>query len=469
MEISKMSHLGPPENKALDRFYAPFYKSHRWIHFSGRIAGKLRGTKSLSMYIMSLLFALSLFSCQSDASTVEQTGKPKILWFDSEANFKRFSTQDSIVFYLDRAKETGFNEIVVDVRPVQGDVLYRSDLLDPLTGFDDDFKFERDWDYLDFFLTEAKKRDLKVTVSASILPAGLTETQSGPAFRDSSWDKQLTVGYTPEGLKNMKEMDYLGVFLSPHLHAVRQLVTDYVTEIVSRYPFDSFALDYCRFADPRFDFSDSARLEFEKYIGHQVDKFPEDIFTYRQDGTREPGKYYRDWWEFRAMTIRDLVSHLRTEIKNIQPDIKLTYWAGSWIHAIYGNGQNWAGPGRYDPWQQQEEWASPNYTHAGFADQLDIFMVGAYLPTVHGPADPESIEFALERAKRLIGDDCLVYGSIYGLSNRSNMADAVEHTLGNSAGLMVFDIVQVIEYDLWDEIEEGISRVESPNNQKQSL
>lgn len=425
-------------------------------------------TKRLLSYSIGILLAVILAACQTKKTESMGADKPKILWFDSEANFKRFSTQDSISFYLDRAKETGFNQIVVDVRPVQGDVLYRSELLTPLTGFGNDYTLERDWDYLGFFLQEARKRDLKVTVSASILPAGLTHTKSGPVFRDSSWNDKLTVGYTPDGLKNMKDMDYLGVFLSPHLHSVRQLVVDYVTEIVSGYEFDAFALDYCRFADPRFDFSDSARVAFENYIGQRVDQFPEDIFTYRQDGTRNPGKHYREWWEFRAMTIRDLVSQLRSEIKAIQPDIKLTYWAASWIHAIYGNGQNWAGPDRYDPWQQQEEWATENYTKTGFADQLDIFMVGAYLPTVHGPDDPESIEFALARAKRLIGDDAQVYGSIYALSNRSNMADAVEQTLYDTAGLMVFDIVQVIQYDLWDEIAEGISRAEAPNQKKKS-
>ena len=46
--------------------------------------------------------------------------KEKMLWFDAEANFERFSKKENITYYLDLAKSTGFNKIVVDVRPVQG-------------------------------------------------------------------------------------------------------------------------------------------------------------------------------------------------------------------------------------------------------------------------------------------------------------------------------------------------------------
>ena len=48
-----------------------------------------------------------------------------MLWFDAEANFERFSKKENITYYLDLAKSTGFNS-VVDVRPVQGDALFKS-------------------------------------------------------------------------------------------------------------------------------------------------------------------------------------------------------------------------------------------------------------------------------------------------------------------------------------------------------
>lgn len=81
-----------------------------------------------------------------------------------EANFKRFASQDSIRYYLDRTVECGFNHIVVDVRPISGTVLYESDMLEPLTVVGPD-TVRRDWDYLQCFLDEARKRELKVTPS----------------------------------------------------------------------------------------------------------------------------------------------------------------------------------------------------------------------------------------------------------------------------------------------------------------
>ncbi|HMR19697.1 MAG TPA: hypothetical protein PKA53_10395, partial [Sphingobacterium sp.] len=49
-----------------------------------------------------------------------------ILWFDATANFDRFCDRDSIVFYLQKSKDVGVTDIVVDVKPITGEVLYPS-------------------------------------------------------------------------------------------------------------------------------------------------------------------------------------------------------------------------------------------------------------------------------------------------------------------------------------------------------
>lgn len=56
-----------------------------------------------------------------------------MLWFDAEANFQRFSTQAGIIAMLDKTQEAGFNKIVVDVKPVEGDVLYKSEFMTQAT------------------------------------------------------------------------------------------------------------------------------------------------------------------------------------------------------------------------------------------------------------------------------------------------------------------------------------------------
>jgi uncharacterized lipoprotein YddW (UPF0748 family) len=407
-------------------------------------------------WILIIAIFLCISCSQQEKKIIKE--KPKLLWLDAKANFKRFSHQDSIRYYLDLAKKTGFNEIVVDIRPMQGDVLYKSQILEPLITFGDGYEYERDWDYLQFFIDEAHKRNMRITVSAGILPAGQIKTKTGTVYENESWDDKVCVAYTPEGLKNMKETTDHAIFLNPSLCSVKKFVTDYITEIVSNYDFDAFALDYCRYSNANYDFSDSTRIAFENFINRKIDNYPEDIFTFDEEGNRVPGKYYKQWWEFRSATITNLIMDIRKTIKAIKPDIQLSYWAASWIHSIYGNGQNWASKYYYDPSQIFPEWASETYKNTGFADQLDIFLLGAYLYDVYGLDNDESIEYAIDRAYKLIGDDCKIYGTIYGENNKENMEDAVYLCLTQTEGLMVFDIVQVINYNLWDDIKKGINR-----------
>ena len=97
-----------------------------------------------------ILSILLLFTTYSFAGNINKE-KPKYLWFDAEANFERFSSKDSISYYLEKAKDVGFNQVVVDVKPIYGEVLYKSKILPPLTTVHNKV-IERDWDYLQYFI-----------------------------------------------------------------------------------------------------------------------------------------------------------------------------------------------------------------------------------------------------------------------------------------------------------------------------
>ncbi|MCS2304206.1 hypothetical protein NXX23_20885 [Bacteroides ovatus] len=86
--------------------------------------------------------------------------QPKYLWFDAEANFERFASKDSISYYLEKAKSVGFNQVVVDVKPIYGEVLYKSKILPPLTTVNGKV-IHRDWDYLQYFINEARRLGLE--------------------------------------------------------------------------------------------------------------------------------------------------------------------------------------------------------------------------------------------------------------------------------------------------------------------
>lgn len=412
-----------------------------------------------NIYIYGLmLYLIPGFACSPNHRLGNETGsakeekvvKPKYLWFDAEANFERFSNKDSIIYYVKKAKDVGFTDIVVDVKPIYGKVLYKSKFIPELTQVGN-FSRTIDWDYLQFFIDQAKKNKLRVTVSTTFFPAGNPSTQSGLVYEDPKWDGKTGIEYLPTN--ELKDIRYdktkVAAFLNPLDPQVHGFVMDMVREIVANYDVQGYILDYCRFSGIETEFSETTRKAFEVYIGEKVPNFPRDIFYY-QNNQRVEGKFAKKWYEFRAMVIHDYVKEIKETAKSIKPDIHIEYWAASWYNALYANGQNWASK-NFDT-HAQYSWATENYKNAGFAEHLDAFQIGTYLTKIYGKDDPESIEYGLIRGKRLLKGSTKLYGSIYAVNHKKNIKDAIDITLELSDGIMIFDIVQVIKFNLWDDI-----------------
>ncbi len=434
--------------------------------------------------IPALVAGLSLFSCDGgqtpetpetpDNPTEEPSdpdpepepepvpAKPVVLWIDAEANFSRLRTQANIKRYLDLAEEAGFNAIVVDVKPVQGDVLYDSDLFPHCTTLGGVTLANRGFDYLQFFIDQARERGMRISVSTTIMTLGQPRTQSGPGYTDPYWDDKFCVEYLPTGLQDIRDTDDYGnvfAFLNPVLPEVHDYVMSLVNEIATKYDFDGYVLDYCRYMNINSDFSEASKKAFEEYAGVTVENFPEDIYTFNSNNKTDytPGKYYNQWVEWRSSVIQGYVTDIRETLKSIKPDVDLEYWAASWWPLPH-TGQNWASPSINSTtgyW-----WATPDYYKTGFADQLDIFQLGAYLSTVYGTYDPNSVEYAINRAKRIIGDDCEIYGTISCADKAFDIEDAVYLCYTETAGVMVFELSHVINTDAWDSIKAGVERAE---------
>lgn len=419
-------------------------------------------TKNIAKYFILLwVVCLNCVACTVDRKVIgeidpKEGEKPKYLWFDAEANFERFAFKDSISYYLDKAKETGFTDVVVDVKPIYGKVLYKSNFIPELTEVDG-YSRTLDWDYLQHFIDEAHARNLRVMVSTAVFPAGNPVDQTGWVYEDDRWDGKTALAYKRDGtfLDVKEDVNKVAAFLNPLDPDVHKYVFDMISEIVTNYDIDGYALDYCRYSDIETDFSELSRTAFEEYIGEKLDRYPEDILYY-QDNELVYGKYAKKWFEFRAMVVHDYVKESKELIKSIKPEVNLEYWAASWHHGIYQNGQNWASK-RYDP-SAELNWASDSYKEAGFAEHLDAFQLGTYLEKIYGKNDPESIEYGIEKGKRLIDEDTKMYASIYALNHKENIEDAVYVCLRDSDGLMVFDIVQVIAFDQWSAIKRGIEK-----------
>ena len=215
--------------------------------------------------IPALVAGLSLFSCDGgqtpetpetpDNPTEEPSdpdpepepepvpAKPVVLWIDAEANFSRLRTQANIKRYLDLAEEAGFNAIVVDVKPVQGDVLYDSDLFPHCTTLGGVTLANRGFDYLQFFIDQARERGMRISVSTTIMTLGQPRTQSGPGYTDPYWDDKFCVEYLPTGLQDIRDTDDYGnvfAFLNPVLPEVHDYVMRLVNEIATKYDFDGY-------------------------------------------------------------------------------------------------------------------------------------------------------------------------------------------------------------------------------------
>lgn len=430
-------------------------------------------------YLLAAFIAFPLIACSSENIENEDSGqndgnsddqevpekpvvkeeKPVVLWIDAEANFSRLRNKTNIRRYLDLAKESGFNTVVVDVKPVQGDVLYDSEFLPDCTSLGGATVEDRGFDYLQFFIDEVRSRDMKITVSTTIMTMGLPQSQTGPGYTDPYWDDKFCIEYLPEGLKDIRESKAWDVFafLNPVLPEVHDYVIRMVSEIVRKYDVDGYALDYCRYMNLNSDFSEASKKAFEKYSGVTVENFPEDIYTFASDRKDDikPGKYYNQWVEWRASVIQGYVRDIRETIKSINPDVDLEYWAASWWPLPH-TGQNWASPSINS--SSNFWWATPGYYKTGFADQLDIFQLGSYLNRVYGPNDAESVEYAINKAKRLIGDDCTLYGTISCADKNFDLDEAVYLCYKETAGVMVFEMSHILRNNMWDQVKAGVEK-----------
>lgn len=412
------------------------------------------------------LFILSPLAGCSDRDAEASDEKPKYLWMCGDANFDRFATKDSISYYLEKAKETGFNNVVIDVKPIDGKVLYKSKIA-PEQTCQDTLVVEREWDMLQYVVEESHRLGLKVTATACVFPIGSPDLNKGVCYEDSTFDGLTCLEYRPDGTMDdiRDNRKKVGAFLNPVRQDSRDYAMSILKEIVSNYDIDGLALDYCRFPDMESDFSAESRAAFEEYIGATVENWPADIFTYDDKGERLPGKYYNEWLAFRAGVISSFIHEVSEMIDSIKPEVELNYWAASWIHAIDKNGQNWASP--RSEWCLKYPYGTEAYQKTGFAPALDNFIVGAYLERVYGPEDNESVEYALNRADSVIMGDCHVIGSIQSLNHSArtddpnNLVNAVKCCLEKSEGLMVFDIVHIINRNQWAEIKQGIDEYEA--------
>ncbi|WP_149525433.1 alpha amylase family protein [Sphingobacterium hotanense] len=437
------------------------------------------------MRIVSIAFILSiLFS--SCVIKKEQAIKEKpfidrnILWFDATANFDRFCHKDSIIYYLKKSKEVGVTDIVVDVKPITGEVLYPSKIAPVMTSWGESkTKKDLSWDMLNYFIEQGHQLGLKIHASTNVFVAGHNFFDRGVVYDDASKAHWRTTSYLPTGFKLITDQkNKYSAMINPVLEEVRQYELSILKELVAMYPkLDGIILDRVRFDNLNADFSDASRKAFENYLGRPLAKFPADIYEY-QGEKRVDGVHFQDWLTWRAKIIHDFIYEAREELKNINPNIVFGDYTGSWYPLYYDVGVNFASK-KYDP-SKEFAWASSEYKNYAYADALDLFTTGNYYFEVEkseikkktdekqlesgltvAQEDWYTVEGSAELVNRVTMGETPVYAGLYVEQYKGHpeqFVKALKMCRAKSEGSMIFDIVHVINYGWWDYLKEGLKK-----------
>ncbi|CUS81806.1 Glycosyl hydrolase-like 10 [Candidatus Kryptonium thompsonii] len=416
--------------------------------------------------LFTLLFILIGFNLLSFCKE-----KPKMLWFDATANFKRLGSYDGIVNILDKCVEVGITDIIVDVKPISGEVLYDSKYAPKMKTWDD-YTRPDTFDFVNTLIKEARKRGLKIHIALNVFCEGHNYYDRGVVYwKHPEW---ATIIYTKNGFIPITQQKHkYSAMVNPALEQVQEYELKIIEEIVKSFDIDGIVLDRVRYDGIYADFSDSSRVKFETWLGRKI-KFPDDIFRIEGDSIVR-GKYFKEWLKWRASVIKSFIEKARNVVKRAKPSILFGDYVGSWYLSYYELGVNWAS----EKFKPKFDWATDDYNQTGYAELVDFLCTGLYFYEVtkeevesKGMVDASkltepgmkpsksvwySVEGSAEIVKQVTMNAVPVYGSLYVEQYKGEperFKKAMEVALEKTDGLMIFDLVHIENYQLWDVLKE---------------
>ncbi|MGM9742853.1 MAG: alpha amylase family protein [Candidatus Cryptobacteroides sp.] len=415
--------------------------------------------------------------------TPVQKGKNRYVWVSCEGNWEEFANdKNQIVKEIAKCKDVGFTDLVVDVRPTNGGVMFKSTHAELQKRMDcwtsSGYRFinrTADFDYLQAFIDEAHKQGLRVHAvmntftGGCLCPYGLGS--DGMLFTDSSKKSWASVVNTSGGLVSTMDLlddstDYGAKFLSPVNPEVQEYVLGIIGDL-AKYDVDGIILDRCRFDDYSLqsDFSDNMRAGFEEYIGKKVSSWPGAVMSAGQTELRKPvSDITKQWLEYRAKVIHDFVVKAADKVHSVNSKIKFGCYVGGWYSSYYYSGVNWASP-KYDPKADGYYWAGSNYKDFGYADHCDYMFIGAYAAasSIYGSGEWTMQGFCKQAAGLFKGDVPFSGGPDIGNctgftegGQGSLMPQIVDACINSSTdGMFFFDLCHIRMYNYWNDIKKA--------------
>lgn len=432
---------------------------------------------------------------QGPSTPTVPSGKERLVWIDAAANFKDYAnSQENINKDMAKIKETGFTGVIVDVRPTNTGLLFKSDLEAPLTKVDawvNGYNWvERTatFDYLQAFIDAGKKEGLAVYAAINTMVGGCDCGSLGKVgflYEDASKKSWASMVNTASGITSTLDLPDTGAkFVNPaNDDAVNYIIG--ILEDLASYDVTGIILDRCRYDDNdlQSDFSDVSRKKFEEFIGEKVANWPGDVFAAGAEELKGSGTdMQKKWLAFRAKNIHDFIEKASAKVHQVKPAIRFGAYVGAWYSTYYLSGVNWASP-KYDT-SMKYSWATADYKNYGYADHCDIMIIGAYASTlsITGSSEWTMQGFCKQAQTLFAGDVPFIGGPDVGNSTGFNdnwegkthdkypdiypdpatvMPDIVDACYNASTGgVFFFDLCHIKKYEYFDDIKKGFDALD---------
>ncbi len=414
-----------------------------------------------------------------EPSLPEIKGKSRYIWVDAAANFPYYANDLAYIAEdCERIAQMGFTDLIVDVRPTSGDVLFTSSVAPACQKVAAWVNGKYRWvertatfDYLARFIEAGHAAGLRVNAAINTMVGGYHSSigDVGMLYNQPGRKSWCSVDNLPGGLTNAMDDSETGPrFLDPANPDVQEFLLTLLGELAAYEGLDGIVLDRCRYDDNNLDagYTDAAKDAFTTYLGSAPSAWP--VMPQGQTYvSSNPSTLQRSWLTFRCKVIHDFVEKAAAKVHSVNADVRFGVYVGAWFSEYYRSGVNWTSS-QYNVKKEEStyKWVPNNYQKTGFADLLDFIFLGAYAGTngVHGSSEWTMEGFAKLGAKRLAGAVPFAAGpdigngtGFEGGHQEALIPDIVDTMLKNSDGLFIFDLCHIRMFEYWKAFEDGIN------------
>ena len=410
----------------------------------------------------------------------EIKGLPRYVWVDAAANFQYYADDASYIAEdCKRIAAMGFTDIVVDVRPTSGDVLFTSSVAPACKKVAAWVNGKYRWvertasfDYLAAFIEAGHAAGLRVNAAVNTMVGGYHSSigDVGMLYDHPERKGWGAVDNLSAGLTNTMDDPETGPrFLDPAHADVQAFLLTLLGELAAYDGLDGIVLDRCRYDDYNLDagYTDAAKAAFTTYLGDAPSAWP--VMPKGQTYvSSNPSTIQRNWLTFRCKVIHDFIAQAAAKVHEVNKDVRFGVYVGAWFSEYYRSGVNWTSE-KYDIKKNESsyKWAPNNYQKTGFADLLDFIFLGAYAgkDSIHGSTEWTMEGFAKLGAKRLCGVVPFAagpdIGNATGFENGHQEAlfpDIVTTLLSTGGGLFIFDLCHIRMFEYWGALQGAIDQ-----------